>query len=190
MTGQIKSLSRWYSSYSETRIPERLDRSWDEVELPHLWEADSPFSEQHRRPRLYARNLRLKEKKEGFYYLHILSAAHSVTCYVNRRRAGTRQGAVSRVSFDITRYLTAERDNYIVLTVDNGAAPCVLPQNLEALTQNGLLGEVFLEYVPAFSFRRNLFGRTAVFCSSQEQDGQDYLHLSAQIQNPDRKSVV
>lgn len=178
-------LNNWYTSPEASIIPEALDRSWECVTLPHLWEAGKSFSELNLRPRIYACNFRLEDKAEDcFYYLHIRSAAHSATVYINNRKAGTHQGALTQMCFDITPYVKKDFDNYAVIVVDNSYHEGVLPQDLSKLKQLGLLDEVWLEICGRSHLRRDICGSTGVFFSSDFSPEGLRLCFTAMVRNP------
>lgn len=182
---------QWLASPDAMKIPEVLPSDWQQITLPHLYEADKPISEITRRPRIYARGFRLSESRiSGSYYLHIAAASHSATLFINNHRVGTHRGAASRMTFDITRFLYSDCDNLAVIVVDDSPRPSALPQDLNLLESSGLLGEVALEHLPAAHFRRDINGCTSVFFSAEPRDDHAMVTITALVRNPGRGQTL
>lgn len=180
----IETWDLWKSSPFANKIPETLPQDWEEVNLPHAWPMPPSGGRLKPRPYIYARNFRINEKTiEGRYYLHLTAAVHSASLFINGRRVGTHRGSVTKAVFDITRYLSPDRENYAVITVDGSERRNLVLPDLSRLKSNGLLGKVYLEHLSASHFKRDCYGRSAVFFSSELQDGHAMLYINAKAED-------
>ena len=107
------------------------DATWQQVELPHTWNASDATGGTHnyyRGPGWYRRHFTIdasaRESKE--FYLWFGAAGSAAEVFVNGNSAGVHKGAFSAFCFDVTPLLKAG-DNVVAVRVTNAADQQISP---------------------------------------------------------------
>ncbi|MDR0422493.1 MAG: beta-galactosidase [Proteiniphilum sp.] len=138
-------------SFKKGPFPERADLfgyspadgGWQEVTLPHTWNARDMQTEManasaFRNPQerfytgesLYRKTFTPDASLKGKrLFLRFEGVGSVAEVYVNNRFAGRHKGAYSAFTVEITRLLKHGEENEIIVKVDNASRPDVLPVN-------------------------------------------------------------
>jgi len=100
------------------------DKSWQQVDLPHTWNAldgQDGGNDYRRGPGWYRRHLALDSSLAGRrLYLQFDGASLMADVYVNGVHIGNHKGGFARFRFDATEALRTGADNVVAVRVDNG----------------------------------------------------------------------
>lgn len=135
-------------------IPELLPGDWEDVMLPHTWNAvdgQDGGNDYWRGTACYCRELRVGALKNGERaVLEINGAAMTAEVYLNGRMLKRHEGGYSTFRVDLTNHL--QEDNLLAITVDNSANDRVYPQKADFTFYGGLYRDVTLLIVPERHF--------------------------------------
>ncbi len=135
-------------------IPESLPESWEQVTLPHTWNAvdgQDGGNDYWRGTACYARKLSRPEAAPGNrVFLEITGAAMTAEVYLNGEKLARHEGGYSTFRADLTEGLREE--NLLCVTVDNGENDHVYPQKADFTFYGGLYRDVNLVIVPETHF--------------------------------------
>lgn len=129
------------SSESRTKLaaPGADDSGWDEISLPHTWNADdctgradsSPeYAEGYYRGRgCYRRKVLLpNEQYRGREIFIEFGGANTITeLYINGKPAGRHEGGYSAFRFDITKHVRVGTENVFTVFVSNATSEYIAP---------------------------------------------------------------
>ena len=136
--------TKWAFRKDESRIPDKIPKSWDFVNLPHTWNAidgQDGGNDYFRGRCLYAKELsRHGLPKAERYYLEILGANSSADVYLNGEHLFHHDGGYSRFRVDITDSLGEK--NLFIIAVDNSPSDSVYPQFADFTFYGGLYRKV------------------------------------------------
>ena len=141
-------------------VPEKLPVDWEQVNLPHTWNAidgQDGGNDYYRGTCYYAKNLSKVDLPEADrYYLEFRGANASADLYVNGKHLAHHDGGYSTWRADITDALEVE--NLIVVTVENGINDRVYPQVADFTFYGGLYRDVNLICVNDSHFDLDYYG--------------------------------
>ena len=141
-------------------VPEKLPVDWEQVNLPHTWNAidgQDGGNDYYRGTCYYAKNLSKVDLPEADrYYLEFRGANASADLYVNGKHLAHHDGGYSTWRADITDALEVE--NLIVVTVENGINDRVYPQVADFTFYGGLYRDVNLICVNQSHFDLDYYG--------------------------------
>lgn len=132
-------------------IPTELP-DWEEVTLPHTWNAldgQDGGNDYWRGTAMYCKNFE-KPALEGRAVLEFLGAAMTADVYVNGKHLAHHEGGYSTFRVDITDVL--EETNLVCVAVDNSVNDRVYPQKADFTFYGGLYRSVNLITVPENHF--------------------------------------
>lgn len=106
---------------------------WDDVTLPHTWNADDMqrhAASFYEGAGYYRRNLRVSpDVLDGRVFLRFEGVGSVAEVYVNGQLAGTHKGGYSAFAVEIGGLLKPDADNAILVKADNSARRDVIPVN-------------------------------------------------------------
>ena len=188
---------RWAFSKEATAIPTEIDRKWNFVNLPHSWNAidgQDGGNDYYRGTAYYAKAFdKMDLPTAQAYYLEIRGANSSADVYVNGQHLAHHDGGYSTWRVDITSAL--QRDNLLVIAVDNAANETVYPQVADFTFYGGLYRDVNLICVSESHFDLDYHGgpgikvtpvvegadanvEVEVFVSNMKADGSQYFQYT------------
>ena len=150
--------------------------SWEAVNLPHTWngmDGQDGGNDYYRGTCCYVKHLeRPGDADEKEIYLEFEGANSSADVYVNGRAAAQHDGGYSTWRVNITEFL--EKDNEIVVAVDNAPNDHVYPQMADFTFYGGLYRNVNLLSVSRTRFDLDYFGGPGI-TATPRIEGKDAL---------------
>ena len=152
--------SKWAFTKQAESVPESLPDNWVWVNLPHTWndiDGQDGGNDFYRGTCYYAKSFdKLDLPEADRYYLEINGANSSADVYVNGKNLAHHDGGYSTWRADITDSL--ERDNLVVVAVDNSANDRVYPQVADFTFYGGLYRNVNIICVNDSHFDLDYYG--------------------------------
>ena len=152
--------SKWACTKQAESVPESLPDNWVWVNLPHTWndiDGQDGGNDFYRGTCYYAKSFdKLDLPEADRYYLEINGANSSADVYVNGKNLAHHDGGYSTWRVDITDSL--ERDNLVVIAVDNSANDRVYPQVADFTFYGGLYRNVNIICVNDSHFDLDYYG--------------------------------
>ena len=152
--------AQWAFTKMAETVPEKLPADWEQVNLPHTWNAidgQDGGNDYYRGTCSYAKHLSREDLPEADrYYLEFRGANASADLYVNGKHLAHHDGGYSTWRADITDALEVE--NLIVVTVENGINDRVYPQVADFTFYGGLYRDVNLICVNQSHFDLDYYG--------------------------------
>lgn len=145
-------------------VPGQLPEAWEEVNLPHTWNAidgQDGGNDYFRGTCCYAKVFtRDSLPQSDRYYLEIRGAASSADVYLNGKQLKHHDGGFSTWRVDLTDAL--EENNLLAILVDNAPNDTVYPQVADFTFYGGLYRNVNLICVHASHFDLDYFGTPGI----------------------------
>ncbi len=161
--------SKWAFTKEKCEIPESIPAHWYWVNLPHSWNAidgQDGGNDYFRGTCLYAKTFDKMDLPEADrYYLEIKGANSSADVYVNGKNLAHHDGGYSTWRVDITEEL--QRDNIVVIAVDNSPSQEVYPQVADFTFYGGLYRDVNLICVNNSHFDLDYYGGPGVMVTPE-----------------------
>lgn len=114
-------------------FPAEFDSRWQEVNIPHTWNAtdmqddrNTYYAGQAYYKKILHIGSALEDKR---VFLRFEGAGSVADVYINRKLAGNHKGAYSAFAVEITKLLEYGGENEILVRVDNTPRPDVIPIN-------------------------------------------------------------
>ncbi len=187
----------WKFIREDAGLPASLPELWQDVDLPHTWNAVDGMdgSGGYYRGRCwYARAFRTPRQPlpGGRVYVEVQAAGQQATVYVNGKKAVYHEGGYSVFRADVTDLCAGEGENLLVVACDNREKSSVYPQSADFTFYGGLYRGVNLISVPQTHFDLDYFGGpglkvTPVPCDDRE--GARF-ELESWVVNPDENFTV
>ena len=156
----ILNINQNWSFAKETVLPESFPADWEQVNLPHSWNAvdgQDGGADYHRGTCHYAKALSKAELPEADrYYLEIKGANSSADLHLNGKHLAHHDGGYSTWRVDITD--TLQDENLLVVAVDNTANETVYPQIADFTFYGGLYRDVNIIAVSESHFNLDYYG--------------------------------
>ena len=151
---------KWAFSKQANEVPERIDNKWDFVNLPHTWnniDGQDGGNDYYRGTAYYAKAFDKMDLPEAdCYYLEILGANSSADVYLNGKHLAHHDGGYSTWRVNLTD--TMERENMLVIAVDNAENDKVYPQMADFTFYGGLYRDVNILAVAESHFELEYYG--------------------------------
>ncbi len=151
---------KWAFSKEAAEVPTAISPKWNFVNLPHCWNAidgQDGGADYYRGIGYYAKQLdKMDLPKADQYYLEIRGANSSADVYLNGKHLAHHDGGYSTWRVDVTD--TLERDNLLVIAVNNSANDRVYPQTADFTFYGGLYRDVNLIAVSESHFDLDYYG--------------------------------
>jgi len=156
--------------------PEFNDQDWQEISLPHCWNAKDALetNDYYRGPGWYRKILRYPIKTGKRYFLHFEGAFEIADVYVNGVKAGHHIGGYTGFTYDITSWLKTGDHNEIAVRVDNSKTfrDTVPPYSADFTMWGGLYRDVRLIETNEIHFRMDDSGSKGIFFDTPEVNEQ------------------
>ena len=162
---QIYNLNaKWAFTKQANAVPSEMPKDWYFVNLPHTWNAidgQDGGNDFYRGTCYYAKTIdKLDLPEADAYYLEICGANSSADVYLNGEKLAHHDGGYSTWRVDVTKAL--QRENLLVIAVDNSPSDKVYPQVADFTFYGGLYRDVNLVCVSESHFDLGYFGGTGV----------------------------
>ncbi len=152
--------AKWAFTKQASKVPEALPMNWDWVNLPHSWnniDGQDGGNDYYRGTCYYAKFLDKTDLPEAQqYYLEINGANSSADVYLNGKKLAHHDGGYSIWRVNLTEAL--EKENLLVIAVDNAANDTVYPQMADFTFYGGLYRDVNLICVENSHFELDYYG--------------------------------
>ena len=126
--------------------------NWKQINLPHTWNQwdATDFVPGYRRDKgWYKKQLSVSSSPESCHILYFEGVNIVAEVFVNKQLAGTHSGGYVGFEVDITEYLTKGGINELIVSVDNGYNPNIIPsQKSDFFIYGGITRDVWLKTVP------------------------------------------
>ncbi|MBO7156810.1 MAG: glycoside hydrolase family 2 protein, partial [Clostridia bacterium] len=156
--------AKWAFTKQANAVPVEMPKDWYFVNLPHTWNAidgQDGANDFYRGTCYYAKTLdKLDLPDADRYYLEIRGANSSADVYVNGKNLAHHDGGYSTWRVDVTDVL--ERNNLIVIAVDNSPNDKVYPQMADFTFYGGLYRDVNIICVSDSHFDLDYYGGTGL----------------------------
>ncbi len=151
---------RWAFSKEAKEVPTAIDFKWNFVNLPHSWnniDGQDGGNDYYRGRAYYAKAFDKMDLPEAdLYYLELKGANSSADVYLNGKHLGHHDGGYSTWRVDMTQAM--ERDNFLVVSVDNSPNETVYPQMADFTFYGGLYRDVNIIAVADSHFALDYYG--------------------------------
>ena len=152
--------SMWAFTKQASEVPAAMPKNWNWVNLPHSWnelDGQDGGGDYYRGTCYYAKSFDKMDLPEAErYYLELRGANSSADVYVNGKHLGHHDGGYSTWRVDMTDAL--QRDNLVVVSVDNAANDTVYPQVADFTFYGGLYRDVNVICVNDSHFDLDYYG--------------------------------
>ena len=187
--------AEWRFKKDCTEIPVQEPMDWEQVTLPHTWNAkdgQDGGNDYFRGSCIYA--VKLDRPVTGDrVYLEIEAASLNADVYVNGKPATHHEGGYSAFRVDCTDLLQ-EKDNLICVRVDNSDNGYVYPQMADFTFYGGLYRNVSLITVQDTHFDLDFYAAEGVACSADVKTENDKttakVTAKAWVKNPKEGDLV
>ena len=161
--------AKWAFTKQASTVPDTLPMNWNWVNLPHCWNAidgQDGGNDYYRNTCYYAKSFdRMDLPETDRYYLEIQGANSSADVYLNGKHLTHHDGGYSTFRVDLTESM--ERENLLVITVDNAANDRVYPQVADFTFYGGLYRDVNIICVNESHFDLEHFGTSGLKVTPQ-----------------------
>ena len=185
MRNIINLNSKWAFTKMATEIPKEMPKMWDFVNLPHTWNAidgQDGANDYYRGTCYYAKTIdKLDLPVADRYYLEINGANSSADVYLNGKHLAQHDGGYSTWRVDITD--TLERDNLLVIAVDNAPNDRVYPQVADFTFYGGLYRNVNLICVSQSHFDLDYYGTPGLMVTPKSKGSDWDIEIEAFLTN-------
>lgn len=183
----------WYFTQKDTGLPASLPGDWQQVTLPHTWNAVDGHDgkgDYYRGVCWYAKEFDAPAVMEGTRtFVEVLAAALSGRVYVNGREMGYHEGGYASFSLDITDALTTGK-NLMAICVDNTDRSHIYPQMADFTFYGGLYRGVNLITVPDTHFDLEFNSAPGLAITPEVKEKGALIHLRSWIKNADENYTV
>ncbi|MEQ2456991.1 glycoside hydrolase family 2 TIM barrel-domain containing protein [Flavonifractor hominis] len=163
------------------------DASWQDVQLPHTWNAeDGADGGSYRRgTSWYRKSLEWKEEYAGKQlFLSFLGSSMETDVYVNGVHAGNHKGGYTAFRFDITDLVEEGEPIQIAVKVNNERQDDILPLGGDFTVFGGIYRDVYLIACEPVHLDMMDYGSSGVYLTpTVEEDGTGTLSIRAKLVN-------
>ena len=158
---EILNLNKtWAFTKEATAVPTAVDGSWEQVNLPHSWNAvdgQDGGNDYFRGTAYYVKTLNKADLPQADrYYLEIKGANSSADVYLNGKAMAHHDGGYSTWRVEVTEDLA--ETNLLVVAVDNSPNETVYPQMADFTFYGGLYRDVNMICVSKSHFDLSYYG--------------------------------
>ncbi len=150
----VISINNNWQFTKENKTQQQL--KWEAVHLPHTWNADDVMDDvpgYYRAVGLYKRTLRIDKKLKGKQLYLLFEGANQVAeVFINGKKAGEHTGGYSAFSVCITDLVNFEKENELLVKVDNSFNQDIPPLSADFTFYGGIYRDVWLHAVDAVHF--------------------------------------
>ena len=155
---------KWAFAKGVSTVPTEICPEWNWVNLPHSWNAidgQDGGNDYYRGTAVYAKTFdKMDLPTAERYYLEINGANSSADAYLNGKHLAHHDGGYSTWRVDMTDAM--DRDNLLVILVDNAANDRVYPQVADFTFYGGLYRDVNIVCVSESHFDLDHFGGSGI----------------------------
>lgn len=194
---EIISLNKdWRFIQKDAGLPERLPEDWEQVDLPHTWNAADGHDGKGNYDRgryWYARKFQTPKQplENGKVYVEILAAGQQAAVYVNGSKVTCHKGGYSAFRGDITEFCREEGENLLVIACSNEEKSSVYPQSADFTFYGGLYRGVNLISVPEVHFDLDNYGGPGIRVTPRPCEcGGAVFEMDAWVVNADENFTV
>ncbi len=193
---EIISLNEgWKFIQQNVGLPASLPADWQDVDLPHTWNAVDGHDgngSYDRGSYWYARTFATAKQPlaGGRVYVEILAAGQQATVYVNGEKAIYHEGGYSIFRADVTELCKKGEDNLLVVNCSNEYKDSVYPQSADFTFYGGLYRGVNLISVPDAHFNLDYYGGPGIKVTPKPVAGGAEFQLEAFVKNADENFTV
>lgn len=187
----------WKFIQQDVGLPESYPADWQNVDLPHTWNAVDGHDGNGGYDRgcyWYARSFAAPGQplSGGRTYVEVLAAGQQATVYVNGRKVIYHEGGYSTFRADITELCREGEDNLLVIACSNEYKDSVYPQSADFTFYGGLYRGVNLISVPDTHFDLDYFGGPGITVTPKpcKECGGAVFELKSWVANPDENFTV
>lgn len=187
----------WKFIRQDMGLPEIFPQDWQDVELPHTWNAVDGHDgngSYDRGSYWYAREFETPRQPlaGGRVYVEIPAAGQQATVYVNGKEAVSHEGGYSIFRADITDLCSGDgEENLLVVNCSNEHEDRIYPQTADFTFYGGLYRGVNLISVPNTHFDLNYYGGSGVTVTPKPcKDGGAIFELNSFVENPGEDYTV
>lgn len=190
----------WYFSKENKEIPQKVPAeclacSWQEVNLPHTWNAvdgQDGNGQYYRGTCWYVKVFDTPVRMDGYrVYIEVLAAALSGRVYVNGQEAVCHEGGYSIFRADITELLKEQGENILAIETDNSQTDVIYPMMADFTFYGGLYRGVNLITVPNTHFDLDYHGASGLAVTPAVVNGKDAeIQVASWIRNADENYTV
>ena len=132
---------------------------WEAIRLPHTWNTDDIMDDvpgYYRGIGLYKRKLNINKKFKGKQFYILFEGANQFTeVFINGKKAGEHTGGYAAFTIDITPLLSFEKENDLLVKVDNSFNQDIPPLSADFTFYGGIYRDVWLKMVDPIHFSTN-----------------------------------
>ena len=195
---QVINLSKgWRFIQKNAGLPASLPSDWQEVDLPHTWNAVDGHDgngSYDRGSYWYARSVPTPKQPlpGGRVYVEVLAAGQQATVYFNGQKVTYHEGGYSIFRADVTDLCVPEGENLLVINCSNEYKDSVYPQSADFTFYGGLYRGVNLISVPATHFDLDYHGGPGIQVTPTacEKCGDGKFKIETFVTNPDPNFTV
>ncbi len=185
----------WKFIQKDAGIPNRFPEEWQDVNLPHTWNAVDGHDgngNYYRGRCWYAKRFKTPEQplKRGRVYVEILAAGQQATVYVNGKEAVYHEGGYSIFRADITELCSKDGENLLAVACDNREKSSVYPESADFTFYGGLYRGVNLISVPDAHFDLDFYGGPGIMVTPAPCEGGASFKMEAYVKNADENFTV
>ena len=164
MRNVVNFNSGWLFSKVSEGIPSSLPAGWEQLDLPHTWNAtdgQDGGNDYHRSTCYYAKEFAKADLPQtDCIYLEIKGANSSAEVYLNSKKLMSHDGGYSTWRVNLTENL--QETNLLVITVDNSPNDHVYPQMADFTFYGGLYRDVNIIGVNNTHFDLDYYGAPGI----------------------------
>lgn len=185
----------WKFIREDAGLPSALPEHWQDVELPHTWNAVDGHDgngEYYRGRCWYVRKFITPKQPlpGGRVYVEVLAAGQQATVYVNGKEAVYHEGGYSIFRADVTDLCVEEGENLLAVACDNREKSTVYPQAADFTFYGGLYRGVNLISVPAVHFDLDYYGGPGIKVTPKPTEWGAEFELESWVYHPDENFTV
>lgn len=142
-----------------TKENKTTQAKWEPVRLPHTWNTDDVMDDvpgYYRGIGSYKRKLNINKKLKGKQLFLLFEGANQFAeVFINGKKAGEHTGGYSAFTVAITDLINFEKENELLVKVDNSFNQDIPPLSADFTFYGGLYRDVWLQAVDAVHFSVN-----------------------------------
>lgn len=186
----------WKFIQKNVGLPESLPMDWQDVNLPHTWNAVDGHDGKGKYDRgnyWYAKKFATPKQPlaGGRVYVEILAAGQQASVYVNGTKVTYHEGGYSIFRVDVTDLCKENEDNLLVVECSNEHKDSVYPQSADFTFYGGLYRGVNLISVPDAHFDLDYYGGPGIQVTPKPCDcGGATFEVVSYVKNSDENFTI
>lgn len=164
----VISINNDWQFSKENKTQQQL--KWEAVHLPHTWNTEDVMDDvpgYYRGIGLYKRTLNIDRKLKGKQLYLLFEGANQFTeVFINGKKAGEHTGGYSAFSVCITNLVSFEKENEVLVKVDNSFNQDIPPLSADFTFYGGIYRDVWLQAVDAVHFTMDDHAGNGIYIST------------------------